>query len=112
MLKRTPMFEPYLTGGVDYDKHKFYGFYANREPGQTNYSQAEAPYVGKITQVNATFGAGIEARLKDDYNFIHLFAEARYGHNLSSKSGGTLFSATTIANQTQVTVGITFGGIR
>jgi hypothetical protein len=112
ILKKNPMVEPYFTGGVDYDNYKFYGFYVNREPGQTNYSQADAPYLGRITQVNGTFGAGIELRLKDDYNFIHLFAEARYGHSLSSTSNGTLFSATTISNQTQMTVGVTFGGIR
>ena len=112
ILNRTPMIEPYLTGGVDYDKHKFFGFYAHQEPGQTNYSQAEAPYLGKITQFNATFGAGIEVRLKDDYDFIHLFAEAKYGHNLSSKSNSALFSGTAISNQSQVTVGITFGAIR
>lgn len=112
MLRRTPMVEPYLTGGLDYDQHKFYGFYVNREPGQTNYSQGEAPYLGKIKQLNATFGAGIEVRLKDDYDFIHIFAEARYGHNLSSKADEALFSGTTMSNQTQLIVGVTFGAIR
>lgn len=111
ILGRTPAVEPYFTGGLNYDRYKFYGFYINREPGQTNYSQAEAPYLGKVTQVNATFGAGIEVRLKDDYDFIHLFAEARYGRQLSGKSDEA-FSATTISDQTQLTVGITFGGNR
>ena len=111
ILGRTPFLEPYLTGGVDYHRQKFYGYYINREPGQTNYSQAEAPYLGKVRQVNATFGAGIEVRLKDDYDFIHLFAEARYGRKLSGKSDEA-FAATTISDQTQVTVGITFGAAR
>ena len=112
ILKRSAVVEPYFTGGLDYDQFKFYGFYVNREPGEPNYSQAEAPYLGKIKQVNATFGAGIEIKFKDAYDFIHMFAEARYGHNLSSQSDEALFAATTIRDQTQVIIGITFGAYR
>lgn len=104
--------EPYITGGVDYDQYKFYGYYINREPGQTNYSQAEAPFLGKIKQFNATVGAGIEVRLKDDYDFIHLFSEIKYGKNLSSKSSNQIFGNTQINNQTQLIVGISFGARR
>ena len=112
MLKKNSLVQPYITGGVSYDQFKFFGYYINQEPGNTNYSQAEAPYLGKIKQLNATLGVGIEVKLKDDYNFIHLFGEARYGRNLSSKSDQTSLDRTDIIDQTHVTVGLTFGMAR
>jgi hypothetical protein len=112
ITKRSPLVEPYITGGVDYDQYKFYGHYLNQEPGQTNYSQAEAPYLGKIKEVNASIGAGVEVKLKDDYDFIHLFTEVRYGRNLSRKTDDAAFAHTEIARQMQVIIGITFGAHR
>lgn len=112
ILKRTLTVEPYITGAVDYDQLKFYGYYLNREPGQTNYSQADAPYLGKIKEVNATVGAGLEVKLKDDYDFIHLFSEVRMGHNLSRKTDHTDFAHTGVVSQMQVIVGISFGAHR
>lgn len=112
IMKSSLIVEPYITGSVDYDQYKFYGHYLNREPGQTNYSQAEAPYLGKIKEVNATIGAGIELKLRDDYDFIHLFTEVRYGRNLSRTTNEAAFTGAEIARQTQVIVGISFGGRR
>lgn len=110
--KKTLIVEPYLTGGLDYDQYKFYGFYLNQEPGTTNYSQAEAPYLGKVKQVNATVGLGIEVKLKDRFDFVHLFSEFKYGHSLSTKTNDNAFSATTLNNQTQIVLGISFGACR
>lgn len=112
IARKSSMVEPYITGGLSYDQFKFFGYYINQEPGNTNYSQAEAPYVGKIKQLNATLGVGVEVKLTDDYNFIHLFAEARYGRNLSSTSGQAALERTDIINQTHATVGLTFGMAR
>ncbi|MEX1240829.1 MAG: hypothetical protein WEB30_13980 [Cyclobacteriaceae bacterium] len=107
--KKSLMIEPYLTGGVDYDQYKFYGFYLNQEPGTINYSQAEAPFLGKVKQVNATAGLGIEVKLKDRFDFVHLFSEFRYGRDLSTKTKNSAFSATTPGNQTHILIGISFG---
>ena len=104
--------EPYVTGGLNYDRYKFYGFYLNQEPGTTNYSQATAPLLGKVKQLNATVGIGVEVRLKERFDFIHFFSEATYGHNLSTRTKDTAFSETTLQHQTQVVVGIAFGSIR
>lgn len=112
LLKRSLTVEPYVRGGLDYDQYKFYGYYVNREPGQTNYSQAEAPYLGKIKQVNATVGIGIEVRLISGLDFIHLFSEARCGRNLFSKSTNVAFDNTELDNQTQVILGVSFGASR
>lgn len=112
LIAPTALVQPYLTGGVAYDQYKFYGYYINREPGTTNYSQAEAPYLGKIKQINATVGAGIEVHLAKSYDFVHFFSEVRYGKNLSSKASNTEFSDTSIAQQMQIVVGINFGARR
>ncbi len=106
---REFLVEPYLTGGVAYDRFKFFGYYVNREPGVTNYSQSEAPYLGKIKQVNALAGAGIEVKLQDRYSFIHLFSEVRFGKNLSAKATDIAFERTTLKDQMHVSVGISFG---
>lgn len=112
IFKQSLVIEPYLTGGLDYNQYKFYGFYLNQEPGTTNYSQAEAPYLGKVKQVNATAGLGIQVKLKDRFDFVHLFSEFRYGHNLSTKTKNSAFSETTLDNQTHIVIGISFGARR
>jgi hypothetical protein len=109
---RNFLIEPYFTGGLDYDRYKFYGFYLNQEPGQLNYSQAEAPFLGKIKQVNATGGVGIQVKLKDQFDFIHVFSELRIGRNLSSKTGDQAFAGTQINNARQLVIGVSFGGYR
>ena len=110
--KKSTMVEPYITAGLDYDQFKFYGYYLNQEPGQINYSQTEAPYLGKMKQVNATVGMGIEVKLMDRYDFVHLFSEIRYGHNISAKAKNAEFTNTEISNQTQIILGISFGAHR
>lgn len=110
--KKITMVEPYITAGLDYDQFKFYGYYLNQEPGQINYSHAEAPYLGKMKQVNGTVGMGIELKLMDRYDFVHLFSEIRYGHNLSAKAKNAEFMNTEISNQTQIILGICFGAHR
>ena len=103
--------EPYISGWMSYDRYKFFGYYLNQDPGQTNYSQAEAPYLGKIKQVNANIGLGLELRLKDDYDFIHFFTEVKYGHNLSEKASEA-FEQSSLKNQLHTVIGIAFGAIR
>ena len=111
-MKRSLVVEPYITAGLDYDQYRLYGYYLNREPGETNYSQAEAPYLGKIKEVNASIGAGLEVKLKDDYDFIHLFTEVRYGNNLSRKTHDATFGRTEMRQQLQAFIGVSFGAYR
>ena len=108
---RQWIIEPYLTGAVSYDQFKFFGFYVNQEPGVTNYSQ-EPPYLGKIKQVNATAGVGFEVKLMDRFDFIHLFSEVKYAGNLSSATTHDTFANTSLVNQMQIVVGISFGAHR
>lgn len=110
--KTNSVVSPYLTGGVSYDRFSFFGYYLSQEPGTVNYSQGEAPFLGKIKQVNATAGIGLEFRLKDDFDFVHLFSEVRYGRNLSQSTEQSAFSHTALNKQVQVQLGISFGLVR
>lgn len=108
MSGRSFLVEPYFLAGVDYDRYRFHGYYIDSDPGNVNYSQVEAPYVGKMVQVNATVGAGVEVKLWEGPSFIHLFSEVRQGRNLLTKSS-TSFSDTQLLKQMQVVIGISFG---
>lgn len=112
LVRKSFAVEPYMTGGLDYNLYKFYGHYINQDSRQTNYSQAEAPYIGKIKQLNATIGTGIEVKFTCADSFVHLFSEVRCGENLSSRTSNTALSNTKINNQTQVILGISFGAHR
>ena len=54
--------QPFITGGIERNILKMYGFYAPDFPanGLTNYSISEAPYLGKIVSLQASIGAGVE----------------------------------------------------
>lgn len=112
LTKRSLLVEPYLTGGVSYDQFKFYGYYLNREPGTTNYSQSEAPYLGKVKQISATAGVGIEVKLMDSFDFIHFFSEVSVQRNVSTKTKNAAFTNTHLIDQAHIVVGIVFGACR
>lgn len=112
LSRMSGVMSPYITGGLSYDRFSFFGYYLNQEPGTTNYSSAETPFLGKIRQANASVGAGIEFLLKDDYDFIHLFSEVRYCRNLSATTEHTAFAETKLDKQMQVLFGISFGLVR
>ena len=109
ILKKSPRVEPYVSGGVAFNNFRFYGFYINREPGNTNHSTGEAPFLGSTQQVNADFGGGVQVKILDEYDFVHFYSEIRYGHDLSSSTRSVAFADTAIKKQIQLNMGISFG---
>lgn len=112
LARMNSVISPYLTGGLSYDRYSFFGYYLNQEPGTINLSHADTPFLGKIKQVNASAGIGVEFILKDDFDFIHLFSEMRYSHNLSASTQHSAFAETKLDQQMQVMLGISFGLVR
>lgn len=104
--------QPYLTAGIAQNSFRMYGYYINKEPGVTNYSQAEAPYLGAIQQVNASAGAGVDFKLLDAYDFIHVFAEVTKRYAMAASSTEASFQHTTINNGLQIQAGLRFGANR
>ena len=112
LSRKSRLVNPYITTGVSYDNSRFYGYYINREPGMTNWSQAEAPYLGGLNQVNAGVGGGFSFAILQQFEFIRLYSEVWYGNNLSTRSSDDAFNNTTLKNQMQINLGLTFGAVR
>jgi hypothetical protein len=101
---------PYLSSGITYNILKFNGYYTT-EDSKINYSRSSAPYIGKIAIPATSAGAGLEWRLPRMYDFIHLFAEARYSWIFGRKAD-QVFRNTKIDNPTSINVGVSFGFLR
>jgi len=99
----------YLIAGVSMDNIKFYGHYLAGDGEKINYSTTNEPYVGKLAQINATGGIGFEYQLPVQYDFVHLFAEAKYGAPLKSGTDSEPFKNTSVKNFTSISVGVSFG---
>ncbi len=108
LIFKSPVVEPYLTGGLSFDRMSFHGYYLNGEPGNVNYSYGVLPELGKVKEVNALAGAGIAFRIVDNHHFVQAFTEVKYGYNLSS-TGTTAFSDTHTAASMIATAGVRFG---
>jgi|SRR5687768_11629658 hypothetical protein len=108
--KSKQAINPYISGGVDYSTMKFFGYYDNPE-AKINYSSSSAPYLGKIAATRGTVGGGIEWRLSQVSDFVHLFAEARYSWGVK-RDADELFQNTKVANATSINVGVSFGFLR
>jgi hypothetical protein len=108
--KSRQSINPYVSGGVDYSTLKFFGYYNNPD-AKINYSNSSAPYLGKIASTRGTVGGGIEWRLPQMRDFVHLFAEARYSWAIA-QDADELFKNTTVANSTSINIGVSFGLLR
>lgn len=101
--------EPYLVGGISYDRMKFHGYYLNKDQGKINYSASDIPFLGSINQVNSYLGAGIDVKIIDQFDFVHIFSEIKYGINLSEHTKHSEFSGTSSGNQMMINIGVRFG---
>ncbi len=109
--KSRQAINPYVSGGVDYTMLKFFGYYNNTEANKNvNYSSS-APYLGKISDTRGTIGGGIEWRLPQVRDFVHLFVEARYSWAIA-QTADELFQNTKVSNSTSINIGVSFGLIR
>ncbi len=109
LLKRKLPLDVYLLGGIGMDNLKFYGNYLTEDPGKINYSTTKEPYLGKLSQINASVGVGFEYQLPMANDFVHLFAEAKYGKPVRSASNNDSFEGTSVINFTSISAGVSFG---
>lgn len=106
LIKRNnSRIQPYLTGGLVRDGIKFYGTYIEKQNIETGYD----PYLGKIKQISAQGGVGIEYQLSSHLDFIHLFAEALYRTPVSMNSTVSDFSNTSLTKFSCISFGVSFG---
>jgi hypothetical protein len=108
--KSKQAINPYVSGGVDYSTLKFFGYYNNPDK-KINYSSSSAPYIGKIAMTRGTVGGGIEWRLPQMRDFVHIFAEARYSWAIT-QDADEFYKNTTVANSTSINIGVSFGFLK
>lgn len=110
--KSKQALNPYVSGGVDYATLKFFGYYNNPESTKKiNYSSSSAPFIGKIASTQGTVGAGIEWRLAQVRDFVHLFAEAKYSFSMA-QDADEFYKNTKVSNSTSINIGVSFGWLR
>jgi hypothetical protein len=101
---------PYFTIGMERNLFKMYGFYGNEtSSAKPNYSLSEAPFLGKVTTIQASVGAGLEYRVRIPRHFVNFFGEAHYGKSVKTTSSAALFNATRLSDQMAITIGICYG---
>lgn len=110
--KSKQSINPYFSGGVDYATLKFFGYYNNPESTKKiNYSGSSAPFIGKIASTRGTVGAGIEWRLAQVNDFVHVFAEAKYSFAMA-QDADEFYKNTKVSNSTSINIGVSFGWLR
>jgi hypothetical protein len=111
ITKKHSRVEPYLTAGVAYNNIKMYGYYLSNDNAKLNYSVSQAPYVGSIKQVNGTIGTGIEVKIMEKNDFVHMFSEVVLGGNIFHNHTET-FQNSSVSKQMTISVGVSFGVLR
>ncbi len=105
--KSSQRLEPYVNAGFSYDRFKFYGHYALKDESNKNYSGPE-PFLGSIKQVNTSVGIGLEFKIIDQYDFVHLFTEMRW-YKAMNNSSSSSFDNTQLSANTVINIGLSFG---
>jgi hypothetical protein len=103
--------EPYIIAGMNYDRLLLYGFYDGTDAPAKNHSLTQQPYLGTLKQLSTTIGTGIEIKIMDRYDFVHLFSEMRYGHVFRNSANRTELNNTNINDHLMLNIGIRFGQI-
>lgn len=101
----------YTVSTVDFQSYSFMGTYVDLPEGMSRKMIMGEPLLGKVSSINANLGAGIEYRIREDFNFIHLFAEIKKVVPLTGSSSYA-FSNTTVTNNVAVNFGLRIGTLR
>jgi hypothetical protein len=108
LTKKHLRFEPYMAAGATYDRYKFYGHYAFKDQGSSNYSGPE-PFLGAIKRTSTAVGIGLEFRIIDKYDFIHLFTEMKMSKPKGNVKSSAEFTDTRLGGNTYFNIGVAFG---
>lgn len=108
ITKRMHVVEPYLIGGISKNYYKLHGYYIGEQSGVINRSVDIEPFLGSLDIYLFSIGSGVAVNLGDKYQFIKLFADAKYSSPFASKKS-SVFAETNMSDQLAVNVGVAFG---
>lgn len=101
----------YSTTGLDFQRFTFMGTYIEPFEGEKRRRVMGEPVLGSQNILNANIGVGVEIRLIDDYDFLHLFVETNKMIPLMTISSSS-FRDTSITNVASINFGVRIGSIR
>lgn len=110
LLKRQPRFQPYLTTGIIYKRINFLG--TDPDDEDFNNSRATEKNLNALLCLQGNMGLGIEYRLDNEFNFMHIFLETYYGTPLSMRNSTAAFENTRISSPRGISLGVAFGMVR
>jgi hypothetical protein len=106
---RHHVIEPYLAVSVNDARSTFYGPARSKE-GRSNGQEEK---IGVINTVRTSVGLGLEFQLANRASdFVHFFAEARYGHTLLQSTSRPEFEQTSLQLPLSARVGVVVGRIK
>lgn len=109
-IKKSPI-EIYVLTNLEGQSFLFAGSYMKlmeNEPVKRFYGET---VLGKIRMLNANIGLGMEFKIVDRYDFVHIFIEAKKPYLLSTSSTHR-FAGTDISNNLAINIGLRIGKIR
>jgi hypothetical protein len=111
MMKRgMSRCEFYLIAGGDYHLFKFAGTYIEtNDPKPVGLSDK---YIGKVSQLAVNAGFGIEYKIFDNTDFMHIYGQVRHSAPLATNTKSEAFQNTTLSNQMLISVGIRYGFVK
>lgn len=109
---RNSRFDIYALSGLGFEKFTFMGTYLKEIPNDMQRRAISGePHLGSVNILNANVGVGIEIRLMEGFDFVHLFIESK--KIIPIASGATVyFDKTSITNNPAINVGFRVGRIR
>ena len=109
-IKKSPV-NIYPLANIEYQGFAFMGSYVKSPDDRPRKQMFGEPLLGRKRMVNANLGVGVAVTLRDDFNFIYLFFEAKKSYSLTSSSS-TVFNDTTITNNLAFNIGVRIGTVR
>lgn len=109
-VKKSPI-EIYALSNIEVQRFMFAGSYLKLpedEPIKKFYGER---ILGNIIMLNANIGVGVEFKIMDKYDFVHLFVETKKSY-LIANSATKFFNKTNISNGLVVNIGLRVGTIR
>lgn len=101
--------QPYLSADLRYNQYKFAGDYLSSDPGPKNYSKANDVYIGKLHQMSACLGAGVEYRFINDLDFLALYFEGKFARPFNNRASIEDFKETSTSSPVVFNLGFRFG---
>jgi hypothetical protein len=106
---RFHTFEPYAVLNIHDLRTTFFGTYLKNDQ-TSNKSTSKEPMLGRLNCLQLSSGLGVEYQLENDnLDFIHLFAEVRYGTSLLYHTDEHAFDRTKMQNPLTFSFGVSFG---